>query len=205
MLLLVLLALPRAACEPEAGMVDGDTLHLDDGRRVRLPGIDAPESGRPFAAEAAAFASALLERAPFALVPPDAPADRYGRLLADVRVGDESLSAALVSAGLAWVGSEGDPGLVRIQAAAVESRRGMHALLDGLAGPFAVTKERFHRPDCPFLRQRTRELPLAALAAPLLASGRAPCRTCLPWPPRAGLPGLACASGRADASPRASR
>lgn len=183
-MLLLLLAAPR--CEPPAapGMVDGDTLRLADGRRVRLPGIDAPESGRPFADEATSAAQRFLARGAFELDPAEAPSDRYGRLLADVRVRGESLSAALVAAGLAWVGDEADDPLRALQAEAVAARRGMHALLDLPLGPYAVTGTRFHAPDCPFLRSRGDELPLDADVAGLFTSGRAPCRVCLPWPPR---------------------
>jgi len=33
-------------------VIDGDTCHLEDGRRVRYLGIDAPEEGDPHAQEA---------------------------------------------------------------------------------------------------------------------------------------------------------
>src|SRR6185295_3985034 len=115
-------------------VVDGDTLRLPDGRKLRLPAIDAPELGRPCAAQAAEFLAERLAGRRLELSPPDPPRDRYGRLLADVLADGESVSAALVERGLAWVYDRRDASLVARQARAVEARAGVHARL-GRAGP----------------------------------------------------------------------
>ena len=164
--------------------MDGDTLRLPDGRRVRLPSIDAPELGRPFATEAAAFLASRLAGRRLSLHPPDPPRDDYGRLLADVAADGESVSAALVERGLAWVYDRRDAELVARQAAAVEARAGVHARLERAAPPpFVVTTGRFHRRDCPWVARDQGRRDLEADPARLLREGRAPCRTCLPWPP----------------------
>lgn len=93
-----------------ASIPDGDTLHLTDGRRVRLIGVNTPEvahDGRP--AEALADeAHALLQRlvrevdGHVGLRLGEEPRDRHGRLLAHVFLpGGESIEARLLAEGLA--------------------------------------------------------------------------------------------------------
>ncbi|WP_231745286.1 MULTISPECIES: thermonuclease family protein [Microbulbifer] len=88
---------------------DGDTLLLEDGRRVRLIGVNAPELGRdgraaqPLAQEAQEFAQLFLEDGDLELVYDRDRRDRYGRVLAHVyNHRGESLEAALLAAGLAF-------------------------------------------------------------------------------------------------------
>jgi len=104
---IVLLFLVTAACATEPTglgprfgsaevrrVVDGDTLDVTlpgGSERVRLLGIDTPESVKPntpvqcYAREASARLKALLpERTPIRLVPDTEKGDRYGRVLAYV-------------------------------------------------------------------------------------------------------------------------
>lgn len=84
---------------------DGDTmvLRLEDGstRKVRLYGVDTPESAQPFGPEAQAFTQALTRgRTVHVLV---RETDAYGRLLGTVVLPDgRLLNRELVRAGLAW-------------------------------------------------------------------------------------------------------
>jgi micrococcal nuclease len=90
-------------------VVDGDTILLTSGERVRLIGIDTPESVKPgtpvqcFARRASAFTHALLDGAAVRLVPGAERRDRYGRLLAYVYRARDGLfvNAALVRGGYA--------------------------------------------------------------------------------------------------------
>ncbi len=165
-------------------VLDGDTLRLPDGRRVRLPAVDTPELGRPCAAEARDFTAAQLAAAADARLAPAAPPhDHYGRLLADVLLDGASLQEALLSAGLATVYDSESPRLLELQAQAVGARLGMHARLDRAHGPFLVTAHRFHRPGCPWVRGDGPAADWCPDAAAALAAGRSPCRTCLAWPP----------------------
>lgn len=89
-------------------VIDGDTLDLSDGRRVRLAQVDAPERNECFGSQSTA---ALVELANGKSVelrrPPNGPEkDRYGRTLADVSVGGKSVNEALVQAGAAEWGDE---------------------------------------------------------------------------------------------------
>ena len=175
---------PVAVATPigEVVVIDGDTLRLPGGERLRLADVDTPERGRPFADEASAFVLARISGRALSLVPADGPRDRYGRRLGDLLVEGESLSAQLVSAGLAVVIEPRAEALLERQRQAVRGRVGMHARLDRAAGPFVLTRARFHRPNCPALGDPGGREQVPDAEAALLA-GRAPCRECLPWPP----------------------
>jgi micrococcal nuclease len=89
-----------------AAVVDGDTLRLEDGRRVRLVQIDAPEP-RERECYGADATAALLRLAPagteVTLVrdPVLDGVDRFDRLLRYVFVGAKNLNVELVRAGAA--------------------------------------------------------------------------------------------------------
>ncbi len=90
-------------------VVDGDTLVLTNGRRIRLIGVDTPElarygrPGEPLAEQAADFTRRFLAKKSLRLTFDKERFDRHGRVLAYVWVGDELLNEALVEAGLARV------------------------------------------------------------------------------------------------------
>lgn len=88
-------------------VVDGDTVdlvldvgfYLNTTLRFRLLGVDAPERGKPGAAEATAFVQAWLAEDPD-LTAHTRKADSFGRWLVDItREDGTSLSAALLEAG----------------------------------------------------------------------------------------------------------
>jgi micrococcal nuclease len=87
-------------------VVDGDTLVLDGGERVRLIGVDTPESVDPrrpvqcFANQAAAFTRRMVESRRVRLEYGPEKKDRYGRTLAFVYLEDGTfLNALLVREG----------------------------------------------------------------------------------------------------------
>ncbi len=88
-------------------VLDGDTLLLATGERVRLIGVDAPESvdlRRPvgrLGPAAAAFVRRLAEGRRVRLEFDRERRDRYGRTLAYVFVGDLDLNAELLRRGYA--------------------------------------------------------------------------------------------------------
>lgn len=69
-------------------VIDGDTLDLDDGRRVRLLGIDAPEAGfknkiaEPWSEESTGWLRDQVEGRNVQLRIDSTEKDRYGRTLA---------------------------------------------------------------------------------------------------------------------------
>ncbi|MCQ3830065.1 thermonuclease family protein [Microbulbifer elongatus] len=90
-------------------VVDGDTLRLTDGRRVRLIGVNTPELARgkhraqPLAEESREFVQRFLAGGDLELVYDRDRYDNHGRVLAHVynHRGD-SLESALLAAGLAF-------------------------------------------------------------------------------------------------------
>jgi endonuclease YncB( thermonuclease family) len=86
------------------GVTDGDTLTLLDTRfqqhKIRLVGIDAPESEQPFGARAKQHLGSLVfGRA----VTVDYNAqDHYGRTLGKVLINGKDINLAQIQAGLAW-------------------------------------------------------------------------------------------------------
>ena len=85
------------------GVHDGDTITVYDGReqtRIRLDGIDCPETGADFSNRAKQLTSDLVFGKQVHLEGKET--DRYGRLVARVIVDGRDVSLALVEAGLAW-------------------------------------------------------------------------------------------------------
>jgi micrococcal nuclease len=86
-------------------VVDGDTIVIEGGERVRYIGIDTPEmDGREPGAEAATEANReLVEGRTVRLVLDVEHRDQYGRLLAYVYADDVFVNAELVRRGLAQI------------------------------------------------------------------------------------------------------
>ena len=82
-------------------VIDGDTIELQDGSRVRYLGIDTPETGEPFADEATAKNQELVEGKIVDLQRGKRDKDEYGRLLRYVYVDGIFVNAELVAQGYA--------------------------------------------------------------------------------------------------------
>jgi micrococcal nuclease len=89
--------------------VDGDTvdLYVDLGfyhfvkTRFRLYGIDTPERGHELWSKASDFSKLMAPVGTDVLIEVYKDADKYGRWLVDIHVGEETVNSALVAAGLA--------------------------------------------------------------------------------------------------------
>jgi micrococcal nuclease len=139
-LALLISALPLAGAQAFEGTVtrvtDGDTVWVqpaEPGRRrvkLRLEGIDAPETCQPWGPQAAA---ALRQRVLGRVVQvPEQGHDRYGRALGDLMLGPEDVGAWMVSQGHAWsYRVHGESGRYdREEAQARESARGLFSQAD---------------------------------------------------------------------------
>ena len=99
-----------SACKWGGGtncVVDGDTIYLD-GQKIRIAGIDEPEthdygcaSELDLGERAASRLRVLLNGGPVTLTSIDRDEDRYGRKLRNVAVSGVDVGEALVSEGLA--------------------------------------------------------------------------------------------------------
>ena len=103
-------AVPEALAEGEhqvLRVVDGDTLLLTSNARVRLIGVNTPETVRPdhpveaWGPEASRFTQEFISRGPVRLTFDQERKDRFNRFLAYVWVDDRLLNEELVRAGLA--------------------------------------------------------------------------------------------------------
>jgi endonuclease YncB( thermonuclease family) len=130
---------PAAKVQLYSGTVswvaDGDTIWLrtstsSSPMKVRIQGIDAPESCQPGgSASRDALRRHILGRSVTLTVPKSRSHDDYGRTLARVQLSGEDIGAWMVSNGHAWsYAYRNNPGpYAQEQARAVAARRGLFA------------------------------------------------------------------------------
>ena len=116
-------------------VIDGDTVEMADGSRVRYLCIDTPERGEPFYAEASERNRELVDGKGVVLGPGVEDIDKYGRLLRYVYVDDVFVNAELVSGGYArtLIFDEDEPHaelLRQLEAEAEAANLGLWALED---------------------------------------------------------------------------
>lgn len=114
------------------GIADGDTITVltaaKETVKVRLHGIDAPESGQPFGARAKQELSSLVYGKTVAVEIVDK--DRYGRTVGRVKVGALLVNVEMVRRGFAWWFrdyAKNDADLEAAEASARGARRGLWA------------------------------------------------------------------------------
>ena len=97
-------------------VIDGDTVELKNGERLRYNDIDAPETVHPskpiecYGEEASKKNKELVEGETILVELGNPEKDRYGRLLGYVYIDDLFVNAELVRGGYAEVNSYGNPG-----------------------------------------------------------------------------------------------
>lgn len=124
---------PPAAniCEVKT-VIDGDTIACADGVKIRLCGIDAPESDQPLGVESKQALANLSQGKKVSYQVVDI--DRYGRAIAEIST-DKNINAELVKLGLAYHYAQYSstcPSKDRIVAAEAEAKsRGLGVWGDG--------------------------------------------------------------------------
>jgi endonuclease YncB( thermonuclease family) len=94
-----------------ASVVDGDTIAMSDGSRVRLIGIDTPERGQCGSDEASALMASLITGKNITLVlGARDDVDRYGRLLRYVEVSGVDVDLKMIESGRAIARYDGRDG-----------------------------------------------------------------------------------------------
>ena len=97
-------------------VIDGDTVELKNGERLRYNDIDTPETVHPskpiecYGEEASKKNKELVEGETILVELGNPEKDRYGRLLGYVYIDDLFVNAELVRGGYAEVNSYGNPG-----------------------------------------------------------------------------------------------
>ena len=117
-------------------VIDGDTLEIESGQKVRYIGIDTPELHDPrkpvgcFGEEAKSANSALVEGKDVRLEKDVSETDKFGRLLRYVYVGDVMVNEYLVRQGFAHVATF--PPDVAHQSLLLQAQQEAHENLRGL-------------------------------------------------------------------------
>jgi endonuclease YncB( thermonuclease family) len=130
-------AKPRAKSNKSTQEVTGKVVRVADGDtvtvlgpgnvqyKIRLNGVDSPESKMDFGTRAKQFTSEMVFGKTVRAVIHET--DKYGRHVADIWVGDKCLNKELVRAGMAWHYKQysNDPELAQLEQEARAERRGL--------------------------------------------------------------------------------
>lgn len=177
---------------------DGDTVKLENGRRVRYNGINAPEvshknkAGEPFGIEAERFNRQLVSGKRIRIDFDSRRHDQYGRLLAYVFLkGGTFVNALLLEKGLAYFlptkqNQRYDALFLKNQGLAIAGRRGIWRLVEKKDARCPETyignrgSRRFHKKDCRFGRKigKKKRVVFNSLMD-AFCNGYAPCKKCM--------------------------
>lgn len=91
---------PRVPSDIVTKVIDGDTVEIASGQKVRLYNIDAPELSQDYGPEAAAELINLVEGRRVNLI--GHGYDKYNRALGELLIGTVNINAVMVSRGAAW-------------------------------------------------------------------------------------------------------
>ncbi len=173
-------------------VIDGDTVELTGGDKVRLLALDTPEKGEQFFGEAKRLVSTLSLGKGVRLEYGPTRRDHYGRLLGYLYVEDTLLvNRAVVDSGLAYVYlfSDGDLKSAEVRSMVEAQRRAMGRHRGIWSEPHApethyVASEssfRLHRPGCQSVAHRKEgHFRSFTTRDEGLAEGLSPCRNCKP-------------------------
>lgn len=185
---LFLFSSPLYSGEIVREVIDGDTIVLASGERVRYIGINTPEKGQVGYEKARAFNRELVEGKEIRLEFDVQKRDQYGRLLAYVYVDGIFVNAKLVEQGYAQVATY-PPNVkyadlfLSLQQQAREANRGLWSFqIDEQEeeGFVASTRsEVFHRASCGYVK-RIKNMVWFKTRIEAIGSGRRPCKVCRP-------------------------
>jgi micrococcal nuclease len=172
-------------------VLDGDTMELQGGDRLRLLAIDTPEKDEPLYDEATAFLERRALGRTAKIEYANQRRDRYGRLLGYLSIDTLFVNKAIIDSGYGYlylfddndINSDQVRTLLASQRSAIERRVGLWSLPHEPEERYINTEGSFrlHRPSCRSLGElkqghyqefRTREEGLA--------TGLSPCRNCKP-------------------------
>lgn len=172
-------------------VIDGDTIELAGGDRLRLLGLDTPEKGEPFYDSAKAFLNALLVGKNIEVAYSKKRRDGYGRLLGYIYIDSIWVNKEIIKNGLAhlYLFEDNLADKERID----ELLSAQNKAMDGGQGVWSIKRQeeayylasrgsyRFHRPHCRSLEKRTpEELIKFSSRAEAFRQGYSPCRNCQP-------------------------
>ncbi len=171
------------------GVVDGDTVELGDGRKVRLIGINTPERGEPGYNSASDLTDRLVGGRTVRLEYDRDRFDRYQRTLAYLWVNDSLVNTQILRSG--WASCYFfDGSMHHSREFLLAQREAMKAHRGLWKKPHAETEEsyvaffsayRFHRPGCESLQGANPESEIVFHSKDsAYYDGYAPCGKCRP-------------------------
>ena len=183
-------------------VLDGDTVVLRGGERLRLRGIDAPEirhgdkPGQYYGQEAKKTLARLVADRDVFLDRSELQTDRYGRMVGAVHLGDgRNVNLLMIEAGAAFAYSHQTDKdadfaarLVQAQRLAMSQSKGFWPRILALpkAGNVYVgnkSSKRFHDETCATGRRvKPRNRIVFSSLREAFAAGFSPARACTPWP-----------------------
>ncbi|MCD4755293.1 MAG: thermonuclease family protein [Deltaproteobacteria bacterium] len=177
-------------------IIDGDTIVLKKGTKVRYRGINSPEiphkdkPGEPLGWAATKRNRQLVQGRLVRLIQDDEKRDRFGRLLAYVFLSDgRMVNEILVREGMAFVcfsekGSSFSKRLLAAQREAIDARRGIWSIPPVRPEPYYVGNRqslRFHRPSCPYGKKTSKTNRIIFKSrSDACKEGFCRCKKCLP-------------------------
>lgn len=138
------------------GVIDGDTVELEDGRRVRLIGIDTPERGDLYSDSATNLTTRLCLNKRIRMEFDSDKIDRYGRTLAFLWDDTLLVNREIIQQGWAWCyffqgNLRHSRDLLLAQREAMDNQLGLWREVpasDENRYRASFVSYRFHRPDC---------------------------------------------------------
>lgn len=174
-----------------ARVIDGDSVELRGGDRLRLLAIDTPEKGEPLFDEARQFLIDMSVGEVARIVYPARRRDKYGRLLGYLYVDSIFVNKAILKAGLGYIYLFKDNNLksleikelLEAQRQAMDSKVGLWSIKRFPEQFYvnAVGSLRLHRPGCRSVQnlKPTRRV-IYGTRDDGLSLGLSPCRNCRP-------------------------
>ncbi len=175
-------------------VIDGDTVELTGGERLRLLFIDTPERGEPYYDSASALVTALALGKFGDLRFGKRKRDGYGRLLATLFIDTININRELLHRGFANLYLFPDNlkdssvnrqvlELLEAQREALTAKRGLWSIERSEEKRYVTTRRslRFHRPSCRMIRNHAEAgLRVFDHREQALSEGLSPCRVCRP-------------------------
>ncbi|HEX7401753.1 MAG TPA: thermonuclease family protein [candidate division Zixibacteria bacterium] len=171
-------------------VIDGDTIELESGERVRYIGIDTPEKDQPFFGEATRANRELLKKGKYSLEYDNDREDDWGRTLAYVWIDTLMVNAELVREGLASVylispNFKHKEELIAFQNEARAKGSGIWSIPVSPEKYYVASRHSrglvFHRPGCQWAKKIAKDnLIRFETKDQALDLGYSPCRTCKP-------------------------
>ena len=173
------------------GIIDGDTIELSGGDRLRLLGIDSPERGDQLYDSAKTFLASLISGKTVMVTYSERRRDGYGRILGYLFIDTVCINEAVLRSGMANIylfgNNLGDhvriERLLNAQREAIAGKRGIWSRTVSEEAFYLALKGklRFHRPGCRSVRNKP-ESDIIRFSSRLDAfnEGYSPCRNCRP-------------------------